>query len=215
MRQDKVWKFYCKTVVDGQLHRAPKGPGCEKCYVMASCWPLLKFSDWAVLYKSDQKVRAASLEALRRYETGDFTDISQAEVIGIQSAALRIQCEYFIFNEREFLRFFKTTPEALGLKMVSITNEKNELEDVVVMRDESVPRKAIVYTEHGNSLEEQQVRQLLRPGQASDCWAKATDLLSKHKMAAMPSGKRRLKLVSIQSIRAKACNVVPPISRVV
>jgi hypothetical protein len=194
----------------------PEGPGCQKCYIKKDTYPLLSFAAWTALYKSNEQVRTESDEALRRHESNDVSDVPQSAALGVSNAGIRVLAEYLIFSEKEFLEYFKVPYDKMGCKLEKIWNERDMEEEVVILRDKTKPRRAVVYAEHQNCLQEPLLMRALRQGQSRDAWAKGNELMGKSSTAAaMPSGSRRLKkLMNVQDVTKKvrcvcACVISP------
>lgn len=184
----------------GEVVLLPKGSACAECGVKAGCFPLLTFEQWCEQYHNNSVIRKASDDAYTRHTSGDMAGLRQCSATGMQQIGMRIEAPFLMLNAKEATQVLGVVPDAIGATPVEIETEGGK-ESVVLFRDTTLPRKAILYIDHGNQLQEPLMAQLLREGQAQDTFRWASDLMMKDQPAGL---KKRLQVMTIAQAKQKA-----------
>lgn len=144
------------------------GPLCVECDQLKQSHPLMTVEDFLLAYRQSPALRK-SIEASRIHlqEAAPNFKVPSA-VSSLCHVGTRVEFAYAIFTADEFLKHFKVSHEDVDLKTMEVMNEQNQPETVIAVRDNTVPRKLVVYCDLGNTLSQDMMPNEIREGQGCD-----------------------------------------------
>jgi hypothetical protein len=181
------------------------GAACLRCYRISRLYPLLTLEQFFDKLKEDRGLRM-EVESIRIVLTNEDMHPVFLQLGGVEAdriVGVRVESAFFMFNSVEFLQELKVKAETLGLSFKPIENEALAMEMVVFVKDETHPRRAIVFSESTNKMTLQMMGRQLRENQANDRlqWLINNDLAVRTEALA-PGGHKHL--YTLEEIRAKA-----------
>jgi hypothetical protein len=157
------------TVDRGKVFKKPVGGRCWNDFTVRQAFPLLTDEQYDLACRQSPAFKK-SVTSCRdvldgKREPDWLTSASQA----ITDTGMSLKAQYLVFSPAEFLTAFKVPyTDIEGLKLTTITNEEEQVEQVVVMRNPMAPRVLEVTTFVGNRLVQDFIRTELRADQGID-----------------------------------------------
>ena len=196
---------------DGKIVKVPKGPSCMRCDVVVKAYPGLTKSKFLALWRGNRIFRQAVKACMARLEGTNW--LARADVLprhqclGKTKVGLRVETACRIFTEAQLTRVFKCGSAALKLKPLAKTKRLTcehgvvPTEDLFVARDDTMPRRAVMFTEETFDFTEDKMAMYIRSGQADDQHKNLCD----ETMGKLPISIKDIeKTMSVQELQAAA-----------
>ncbi|CAK0823789.1 unnamed protein product, partial [Prorocentrum cordatum] len=205
---DKEWAVYVEEIVEGKLELVAKGPACKECQKLHAAFPLqgATFHNFVQMYKESALLKKRVEKARGVLQKGEDLEVAiPGAVNSSTTSGQTMEAVFLVFSTTEFLRHFQVEAADVGLKAAPVVNEENEQEDVILLRDDSAPRRLRVFTTTCTKHEQDMLGQVIRKDQDKDVhkWLLALDTGGRDRCL-RPEGHMQVKTMSFVDRECKA-----------
>lgn len=151
----------------------PQGPLCLERTRLRTSSPLLAGDEFVESYRQEFSFRQVAHTCMQRLAAlppppPPPQELPTSSVDSRLYHSVRLEAPYMVFTPSEFTLRYKFPPEELEASVVNMLNEDFAAEEVILVRGQTQPRRAVLYSEVGQALSDAVLKDYIRQGQPYD-----------------------------------------------